>query len=88
MKIVIKAFGPEVTSLLAREKILDMDPSSTIADLVRRLEEEIEGNHGRTVRMLESSFTILVNGSALRTQRGRSLKEGDVVTILSPIGGG
>ena len=88
MKIIIKAFGPEITSLLAREKIVDFEPDSTADDLVRLLEEEIMAEHGRTVSILGSSFTVLINGRNLKALRDRALRDGDLVTILSPIGGG
>ena len=88
MKIIIKAFGPEITSLLAREKIVDFEPGSSADDLVRLLEEEIMTEHGRTVSILGSSFTVLINGRNLKALRDRALKDGDLVTILSPIGGG
>ena len=88
MRITIKAFGPEITSLLAREKTVDIKSGATANDLVRRLEEEIKAEHGRTVGILESSFTILINGRNLEALRDRALRDGDNVTILSPIGGG
>ena len=88
MRITIKAFGPEITSLLAREKTVDIESGATANDLVRRLEEEIKAEHGRTVGILESSFTILINGRNLEALRDRALRDGDNVTILSPIGGG
>lgn len=87
MRITIKAFGPEITSLLAREKKVDIESGATADDLVRRLEEDIKAEHGRTVGILES-FTILINGRNLETLRDRALRDGDNVTILSPIGGG
>lgn len=88
MKIIIKAFGPEITSLLAREKIVDFEPGSSADDLVRLLEEEIMTEHGRTVSILGSSFTVLINGRNLKALRDRALRDGDLVAILSPIGGG
>jgi len=88
LKIIIKAFGPEITSLLAREKIVDFEPDSTADDLVRLLEEEIMTEHGRTVSILGSSFTVLINGRNLKALRDRALRDGDLVAILSPIGGG
>ena len=88
MRITIKAFGPEITSLLAREKTVDIKSGATANDLVRRLEEEIKAEHGRNVGILESSFTILINGRNLEALRDRALRDGDNVTILSPIGGG
>lgn len=88
MKITIKAFGPEITSLLERERIVEVEPGSSADDLVRRLEEEIRSEHGRTVSILGSSFTVLINGRNLEILEDRSLEDGDIVTILSPIGGG
>jgi len=88
LRITIKAFGPEITSLLAREKTVDIKSGATANDLVRRLEEEIKAEHGRNVGILESSFTILINGRNLEALRDRALRDGDNVTILSPIGGG
>jgi molybdopterin converting factor small subunit len=88
LKIIIKAFGPEITSLLAREKIVDFEPGSTADDLVSMLEEEILVEHGRTVSILGSSFTVLINGRNLKALRDRALRDGDLVAILSPIGGG
>jgi len=88
LKITIKAFGPEITSLLERERIVDVEPGSSADDLVRRLEEEIMTEHGRTVSILGSSFTVLINGRNLEALRDRTLRDGDLVAILSPIGGG
>ena len=88
MKIIIKAFGPEITSLLAREKIVDFEPGYSADDLVRMLEEEILVEHGKTVSILGSSFTVLINGRNLKALRDRALRDGDLVAILSPIGGG
>ncbi len=88
MRITIKAFGPEITSLLERERIVIVEPGSSADDLVRRLEEEIITEHGRTVSILGSSFTVLINGRNLEILEDRSLEDGDMVTILSPIGGG
>lgn len=88
MKISIKSFGPEVTSLLDMEKVVEIEPGSSIDDLIRKLEEYIEEEHKRTVKILESPFTILINGCNLETLMERVLQKGDIVTILSPIGGG
>jgi molybdopterin converting factor small subunit len=88
LRITIRAFGPEITSLLSRKKTVDIESGATADDLVRRLEEEIEAEHGRIVGILESSFTILINGRNLEILRDRALRDGDNVTILSPIGGG
>ena len=88
MKISIKSFGPEITSLLNREKLVEVEPGSSVDDLIRKLEEYIKAEHKRTVKILESPFTILINGCNLETLMERVLKKGDIVTILSPIGGG
>lgn len=88
MKIRIKAFGPEITSLIAREKIVYVESGETVDDLFRRLEEEIKAEHRMTVKILESDFMILINGRNLETLRDRTLRDGDSLTVLSPIGGG
>lgn len=88
MKILIKAFGPEITRLLERELVVDLDPGSTVDDLVMRLEEDIKARHGRTQSILGSDFTVLINGQHIDSLLERGLKDGDLVTILSPIGGG
>jgi sulfur carrier protein ThiS len=88
LRINIKAYGPEIASLISREKIIDIDPGSTVKDLISKLEEEIKPFRGRSIKYPESPFTILVNGRPLESFRDTLLNEGDVVTILSPIGGG
>lgn len=88
MKIKIKAFGPEITSLIKRNKVMDFESDETVDDLFRRLEEEIKTEQGRTVKMLESDFTILINGRNIETLNDRTLRDGDSLTILSAIGGG
>ena len=88
MKISIKSFGPEITSLIDRERVVEIEPGSSVDDLILKLEEYIKAEHGRTVKILESTFTILINGCNLEALMERVLKNGDMVTILSPIGGG
>jgi len=88
LKIKIKAFGPEITSLIERDKVMDFESDETVDDLFRRLEEEIRVKHGRTVKMLNSDFTVLINGRNIETLSDRTLRDGDSLTILSAIGGG
>jgi molybdopterin converting factor small subunit len=88
LKIRIKAFGPEITSLIERDKVVVFESDGTVDDLFRRLEEDIRAEHGRTVKMLESDFMILINGRNIETLSDRTLRDGDSLTILSAIGGG
>ena len=74
--------------MLERELVVDLDPGSTVDDLVIRLEEDIKARHGITQNILRSDFTVLVNGRHIDSLHERGLKDGDLVTILSPIGGG
>ena len=88
MKITVNAFGPEITGLMGREKIVDPTPGSTLGDLIRSLEEEVRTKHGWSQGFITSNFVILVNSLHVKTPNDRILKEGETVTILSPIGGG
>ena len=88
MRITVKAFGPEITALIPRRKVMDIELGSTIDDLINLLEEEIEAKHGFDLLMLEAPTFILVNGQSHETIRQCVLNDDDVVTIISPIGGG
>lgn len=88
IKIMIKAFGPEITKFLAGEHILNIDANSTIDDLARKLEEEIKAKYGWAPNILHSNFTVLVNGRHVETLHDHKLKDGDTVALISPIGGG
>ena len=88
MKIRITAFGPEITRLVEREQVIDLDPESTLEDLAQKLEGQIKDKHGWAPKLLRSNFTVLVNGRPSETLQDRVLKDGDVVAFLSPIGGG
>jgi len=41
LKITIKDLGPEITSLIKRDKVIDSESDRTVDNLFRRLEEEI-----------------------------------------------
>jgi len=88
LRIIIKTFGPEITGLIGRERVIDLNPSSTLDDLIRRLEEDIKTKYGWTQRIMDSNFMILINGRHAETLHDRILEDGDSVIILSPIGGG
>ena len=86
MKITVKAFGPETTKFLGRERIVEMNDNSNLDDLARKLEEEIKAQHNWTPTIL--SFSVLVNGRNVEANRDVRLRDGDTVIILAPIGGG
>jgi len=44
--------------------------------------------HGWAQSLVGSNFTMLVNSRSVETPSRVELKEGDIVSILSPIGGG
>lgn len=88
MRITVKAFGPEITTLVSRRKVIDVESGSTVDDLIHILEEEIRAEHGLDLLMLEAPLSILVNGRSHEVSRQIVLEEDDVVTIISPIGGG
>lgn len=88
MRITVKAFGPEITSLLGREVVFNFESDAMVDDLIRALEKRIMEKGDPAQRMTGSGFTILVNGRCLETLGTSGLSEGDVVTIMSPIGGG
>lgn len=88
MRITVKAFGPEITTLVSRRKVIDVESGSTVDDLIHILEEEIRAEHGLDLLMLEAPLSILVNGRSHVASCQIVLEEDDVVTIISPIGGG
>jgi molybdopterin converting factor small subunit len=88
MRITVKAFGPEITTLVSRIKVIDVESGSTVDDLIHILEEEIRAEHGLDLLMLEAPLSILVNGRRHEASCQKALEEDDVVTIISPIGGG
>lgn len=88
MRITVKAFGPEIRALIPRGKVMDIKLGSTVNDLINLLKEEIRAKHNFDLLMLEAPLFILVNGQSHETIRQNVLNDNDVVTIISPIGGG
>ena len=88
MKVIVKAFGPEIVALVGRERIVELGSGATLDNLFKALEEEISMKHGWTQSLVGSSFSVMVNSRSVETPSRIELKDGDVVSILSPIGGG
>jgi sulfur-carrier protein len=70
----------------------ECDSPCTVQDLLCRVADQ----HGETLgnllfdndRRLHSSILLFVGDSQVRSDQPRELKDGDVLTILSPISGG
>lgn len=88
MKVTVKAFGPEIVALVGRERMVELGSGATLDNLLKALEEETRMKHGWAQSLVGSNFTMRVNSHSVETPSRVELKEGDIVSILSPIGGG
>jgi len=88
LKVTVKAFGPEIVALVGRERMVELGSGATLDNLLKVLEEETRMKHRWAQSLVGSSFTVLVNSRSVETPSRVDLKEGDIVSILSPIGGG
>jgi sulfur carrier protein ThiS len=88
LRVTVKAFGPEIVALVGRERMVELGAGATLNSLFRALEEEIRVKQGWAQSLVGSSFAVLVNGRSVEAPSSIGLKEGDIVSILSPIGGG
>jgi molybdopterin converting factor small subunit len=88
MIVKIKSYGPEITRFLSREQYIELSKHSTLRDLFQYLENEIRNEHGWTPELMRSNFSILVNGSRVEFHDNLTLKDGDSISIISPVGGG
>ena len=84
----MKAFGPEIVALVGRERMVELGSGATLDSLFKALEEEIRMKHGWAQSFVGSSFSVMVNSRSVEAPSRIELKEGDIVSILSPIGGG
>jgi molybdopterin converting factor small subunit len=88
LKVIVKAFGPEIVALIGREKMVKLGSCATLDSLFKALEDEIRMKHGWAQSLVGSSFSVMVNGRSVEAPSRIELKEGDIVSILSQIGGG
>ena len=88
MKVHVKIYGAELPQLLGRALQVEVEIASTLQDLISKLEREIKEKHGWTLKISSPNFYVLINHRRVHKFKNLILKKGDVITILSPIGGG
>jgi len=93
MKVEVHVFFPFRAEIGAGPIALDLPPGADVARVVTalverypQLQERIYGPNGRIGRHVSA----LVNGVSIQFKQGFAtrLAEGDVVTLLPPVGGG
>jgi molybdopterin converting factor small subunit len=88
MKVCVKIYGAELPQLLGRALQVEIESVSTLQDLISKLERKIKEKHGWTIKISSPNFNVLINRKRVHEFKNLILKKGDVITILSPIGGG
>jgi MoaD family protein len=92
MRVTVRVFG-ELTQLLSRRNILELDEGATVGNLANRMADEAglkrQGYLGN-FKVGGSELAILVNGRNIALLDGVStvLEDGDEVVILPPSAGG
>ncbi len=92
MRVTVRVFG-ELTQILSRRSLLELDEGATVGTLASRIANEAGlKRHGYlgNFKVGGSELAILVNGRniALLDGVGTVLKDGDEVVILPPSAGG
>ncbi len=88
MKVSVKVYGAELPQLLGRVFTVEIETGSTLHDLIDKLERQIREKHGWAPRISSPNFNVLLNSKQAFTFKDETLYNGDIITILSPIGGG
>jgi molybdopterin synthase sulfur carrier subunit len=91
MQVRVRIFG-DLAKSLGKEMIVDLPSGSTVEDLIDELGEKSKKLSERMSRDDEpkTDFIVLIGGLNVQfIQRLKTiLKEGDVVSLLPPAGGG
>ena len=95
MKIKVRYFTTLRELAGTKEEELEMKEGSSLAELVEKVslkysKEAFDYMHVKESGKIDPSIHFLVNGVPTHSLRGfeTELKEGDVVAIIPPIGGG
>lgn len=95
MKVKVRYFTTLRELAGAGEEELEMKAGSILADLIEEVvlnygEEAFNYLHVRTTGKIDPSIQFLINGVSAQSLHGlkTELKEGDIVAIIPPVGGG
>jgi molybdopterin converting factor small subunit len=91
MRIAVRYMAQLKTVAGVATETVELADSATTADLVARLVERHSGLrsllHNPTGNV-QSTILIFIGDQQADTQQAQTLRDGDVVTLLSPIAGG
>lgn len=95
MKVTVKFFTILREIIGKREEQLELAEDSTLNDLLEKLSQKhgskvAEYLYKKRTKQAESSLQFLVSGVSVNTLQGikTKLKNGDIVAIIPPVGGG
>ena len=92
MRVTVKYLAQAKQAAGCASEALDLDAGCTLPELVRRLAER----HGEALRRLllgpagtpHESLLLFVGDDQARGPTPRALRDGEVITVLSPMAGG
>ena len=92
MKIKVRAFG-DLMALLGSETVVELETNAKLKDLVSKLAEKIGGSRKGFLGQYDvvgADLVVLVNGRSIYALKKleTSLRDGDIVALLPPAGGG
>lgn len=95
MRVTVKFFTTlrEITG--KKEEAVELPESATLNDLLKKLSQK-HGSafsnyiYGKGIKRVDPSLQFLINGISASTLQdvGTKLKNGDIVAIIPPVGGG
>lgn len=95
LKVKVRYFTTLRELARTREEELEMEDGSTLAELIERVASKYGGEafnylHVRATGEIDPSIQFLINGISARDLHGlrTELREGDVVAVIPPVGGG
>lgn len=84
MKVTVQFHAQARSAVGSTKQSLELPDGSTLAQLLDRLAEL----HGPELRNMMRSSLLFIGDQQARPESPRALRDGDVVTMVSPISGG